>query len=280
MLRSGPVRVLDDRDAPAVLRLLDLDPVENVFVASRVQTAGLDPWRLGAEVWGYLAGGELRAVCYSGANLVPVGGGAAELRAFADRARRQGRRCSSIFGAAPGVLELWSHLRADWGHPREVRNHQPLLVTDQPARCAGDPLVRRVRPEEIDILLPACVAMFTEEVGVSPVARDGGTLYRARVAELVAAGRAFARIEDGAVLFKAEVGAATVRACQIQGVWVRPELRGRGLGAAGTATLVDTCLRELAPVASLYVNDFNTPARRAYERVGFQEAGAFASVLF
>ena len=51
--------------------------------------------------------------------------------------------------------------------------------------------------------------MFTEEVGVSPVVGDGGALYRARVSELVQSGRSFARIEEGRVIFKAEVGAVT-----------------------------------------------------------------------
>jgi predicted GNAT family acetyltransferase len=31
---------------------------------------------------------------------------------------------------------------------------------------------------------------------------------------------------------------------------------------------------------SLYVNDFNRPARAAYGRVGFAEVGSFMSVLF
>ena len=35
---------------------------------------------------------------------------------------------------------------------------------------------------------------------------DGGALYRARVRELIAAGRSYARIEDGRVIFKADVG--------------------------------------------------------------------------
>ena len=37
---------------------------------------------------------------------------------------------------------------------------------------------------------------------------------------------------------------------------------------------------DLAPVVSLYVNDYNTAARRAYARVGFAQVGTFTSVLF
>ena len=69
-------------------------------------------------------------------------------------------------------------------------------------------------------------------------------------------------------------------ACQIQGVWVAPAQRGRGLGTAGTAAVVEYARTVIAPVVSLYVNDFNTPARVAYRRVGFREVGRYASVLF
>jgi predicted GNAT family acetyltransferase len=149
-----------------------------------------------------------------------------------------------------------------------------------PPLVAPDPDVRQVRRDELDVLLPACVAMFTEEVGVSPTALDGGAAYRARVAELIRSGRSFARIEDGRVMFKAEIGSVTPSACQVQGVWVAPELRGRGLSVPGMATVVNESLRDIAPTVSLYVNDYNTPARRAYARCGFQSAGTFATVLF
>ncbi|HEY0136559.1 MAG TPA: DUF4081 domain-containing protein, partial [Nannocystis sp.] len=235
MLRTtAPVRLLERRDTDEVLDLLDRDPVADVFVASRVRGAGLAESRLGAQVWGYGERGRLEALCYSGANLVPVQAGPEAVRAFAERARRQGRRCSSIVGPADAVGELWRLLESSWGPAREVRDCQPLLAIDGPPALPADPRVRPVRPDELDVLLPACVAMFTEEVGVSPTAGDGGALYRARVRELIAQGRAYARIEDGRVLFKAEVGAATATTCQVQGVWVDPALRGRGLGTAGT----------------------------------------------
>ncbi|MFH8365278.1 GNAT family N-acetyltransferase [Streptomyces sp. NPDC018031] len=274
-------RVLEPAELEAALAVLDRDPVSNAFVTARVRAAGLDPWRLGGEMWGWYSGGELESLCYAGANLVPICATPEAVRAFAERARRSGRRCSSIVGPAATTAKLWSLLEPSWGPAREVRARQPLMVTDtMPADITPDPLVRRVRKDEMDVIMPACVAMFTEEVGVSPLAGDGGLLYQARVAELVGAGRSFARVENGRVVFKAEIGAATPHACQIQGVWVAPEHRGRGLSETGMAAVLGYALAEVAPVVSLYVNDYNLPARAAYRRVGFREVGAFMSVLF
>jgi predicted GNAT family acetyltransferase len=143
-----------------------------------------------------------------------------------------------------------------------------------------EPRVRPVRPDQLDVLLPAAVAMFTEEVGVSPLRIDGGAGYRARVTELVRAGLALAWIEDGRVLFKADIGAVSREACQLQGVWVAPQWRGRGIGQRGTAAVVEYARTAVAPLVSLYVNDYNGAARAAYARVGFTEVGTYASILF
>lgn len=281
MLTQTTTRVLEPSDLGAALALLESEPVANAFVTSRVQIAGLDPWRLGGEMWGWYADGRLRSLCYSGANLVPICATPESVRAFADRARRAGRRCSSIVGPAEPTAQLWRLLEPGWGPAREVRANQPLMVTESPAAdVVPDPLVRRVRKDEMDVLMPACVAMFTEEVGVSPLTGDGGLLYQARVAELIGTGRSFARIQDGKVVFKAEIGATTSQACQIQGVWVAPEFRGRGYSETGMAAVLRHALSDVAPIVSLYVNDYNTPARRSYRRIGFREVGAFMSVLF
>jgi predicted GNAT family acetyltransferase len=46
------------------------------------------------------------------------------------------------------------------------------------------------------------------------------------------------------------------------------------------AAVVNDALRRVAPSVSLYVNDFNVPARRVYHRCGFHQVGLFATVLF
>ena len=280
MLRTSALRVLRPEDLTEVIELLSRDPVADVFVASRVAAAGLDPRRLGGELWGHVVDGRLESLCHAAANLVPVQAGPDAVHAFADRARRLGRRCASIVGSRDAVAAMWAELEPHWGPARDVRPDQPLMAIETAPLVEPDPLVRPVAMEELDILVPACVAMFTEEVGVSPVTADGGASYRARVAELIRAGRSYARIDDGRVVFKAEIGSVTDAACQVQGVWVPPELRGRGLSGPGMAAVAAQAMRDIAPVVSLYVNDYNHAARATYRTVGFTDRGTFMSVLF
>jgi len=46
------------------------------------------------------------------------------------------------------------------------------------------------------------------------------------------------------------------------------------------AAVVALAQAEVAPVVSLYVNDYNVAARAAYRRVGFADVSSFMSVLF
>lgn len=250
------------------------------FVEGRTRLAGLDPYRLGGEMWGFLRGDHLESALYYGANLVPIETTAAARAAFADRARAFPRRCSSIVGNAEEVLDLWRLLEPAWGPAREVREDQPLLVIDRDPSVDSDPHVRYADSSDMDVLFPACVEMFTEEVGVSPLVGGAGSMYRARISDLVTERRAFLRRTGDVLEFKSEIGAASARACQVQGVWVDPKLRGRGLSIGGMAAVVQATRRDIAPVVSLYVNAYNTAARKCYARVGFERHGTFATVLF
>ena len=65
----------------------------------------------------------------------------------------------------------------------------------------------------------------------------------------------------------------------MQGVWLDPALRGRGLAAPAMAKVVQLA-RTIAPTVSLYVNDYNKPARATYARVGFTDVGEFATIHY
>ncbi len=276
---SGGVRVLGAEAFDEVWSLLAEDPVTNVFVASRVQQAGLDRLRLGGELWGVPEAGPLRSLCLVGANVVPVRCDLHAASVIAEAMLRQRRRSASLVGPQEAVLALWQALEPAWGPARDVRPVQPVMVIDGPPAVPADRSVRPVTERDLEAFFPACVAMFTEEVGVSPLEGGMGAQYRTRVTELVRAGRCWASFDSHGVVFKAEIGSVSSQACQVQGVWVRPELRGRGLAAPGMAAVVRDAMAEHAPVVTLYVNDYNVAARASYTRVGFREVDVFASVL-
>jgi predicted GNAT family acetyltransferase len=293
--------VLVDADVPEALAVCAGDPVASALAGARLvvaQQVGLHG--AGGQAWGFPAVGSLEAVCWAGANLVPVvpagldGARAqAAVAAFAELARHAGRRSSSVVGERDAVLALWELLAPHWPSPREIRANQPSLAIDGEPDVDPDPAVRRSVPAEVPVVLPACVRMFTEEVGYSPV-EGGGRAYEERVRSLVLAGRSFVRLageREGAphVVFKAELGAVTPLVAQVQGVWVDPRHRGQGLAAPGMAAVVrlaragvptDAARRAAPPVVSLYVNDYNTRALATYRRVGFERVGTYATVLF
>ncbi|MEH3033261.1 MAG: GNAT family N-acetyltransferase [Aeromicrobium erythreum] len=278
MLETQQLRVLTPADVPLLVDLLDEEPDVNLFVRHRVEVTQLDPALMGGRVWGWFDGDELVSACHVGANVVPVAATDDALRAFADRLATSAVRPASIVGEQEPVLALWERLEPVWGPARSPRPEQPFLVLDGPPQVEPDPRLRRVAIDEVDTVYPASVAMFREEVGVDPEVQGGGQ-YRARVAHLVAQGLAFAIIEHGRVLFKAEVGAHSPHGCQLQGVYVPPGLRGQGLAAPALAGVVELARAQVAPVVSLYVNDHNVAARRVYDRVGFEQVATFASIL-
>jgi len=290
---GGPsgAQLLGDDDLVAALQVCARDAVGSVLATSRLEPAlrtGLAT--AGGSLWGYREDGELVGACWAGANMVPVVPVAdprvvdRALDAFAMLAHGLGRRCSSIVGPATEVLGLWQRLRPVWPAAREVRDDQPSMVIDHDPLLAPDPQVRHGRPDEIGAVLPACVRMFTEEVGYSPVSGPGGP-YEMRVRSLLAQGRSFVRMETDAggaprVAFKAELGAVAGGVAQVQGVWVDPLRRGNRLSEHGMAAVVLAARREVAPVVSLYVNAYNTRAVAAYQAVGFRQVGTYATVLF
>lgn len=274
--RSTPARQLCNRDLQQVLQILDGDPVAACMVAARLQEYGIDTRSGQGELW--TRTDPLASLCFSGANLVPLRGDHDDLQAFAERALRWPRACSSVVGRQELTVPLWELLQRQWGPARELRFDQPLLALAGPARTPADPHVRQVRPDELDQYLVAAIAMFTEEIGVDPRCGDEGRGYRRRVANLIRSGRAWARFERGQVVYKAEVGAMSQRTGQIQGVWVHPQWRGQGLGTTGTTALANAVLAS-GRMASLYVNSYNSVARRAYAKIGFKQVATYATVL-
>ena len=280
MLRTrSAARPLSLADRDEALDVCARDLPSGVFVAARI----LEGARAGSlsSVLGHRTEGELTSLCWASANVVPVATTEESRGAFADRVRRWRGRCASVFGPRAEVEDLWRHLEPSWGPARAVREHQPLLVADDLPSRRGVPLDRRVRPArpaEVDLVLPAAEHMFTAEIGYPPY-RGSDRGYRSSLVSLAARGHTYVVIEGGEVVFKTDIGSLALGCAQLQGVWVAPRLRGRGLAVPMLASVVEQVMVGSAPLVTLYVNDYNTAARATYEHIGFREVGDFSTVL-
>lgn len=269
------VRKLTDADQPQAMALLAADPVVNCVLTARFVDRGIE--RCGGDVWGAVRSGRLAEVVFVGGSVMPAGGDGAGAAAIGRQLIRMPRRSGSVVGPAREVEALWRVLADDWGPARDERMDQPLLTFTRACDVAPDPRVRWAIPNDLAALYPAALAMFTEEVGVSPLETSTEAAYRARLMWLIRQRRVLCRTDRHGVIFKAEIAAVTPHACQIQGVWVRPDSRNRGIGTAAMAAVAAAALT-VAPIVSLYVNAYNAPALRSYRRAGFTAMGTMASI--
>jgi len=275
------IRALDAHSIDLVRNLIEQDPVRHCFLAARLEQTKQSRFRPSyPDLLGYFDDGNLKSVLMTGANIVPVNTSLIARQEFATVLNRSGRRSSSIVGPAEEVLDLWSRVSASWGPAREVRSNQPVLSMRTNSSVEIDHDVRYSNLSDLEDLVPACIAMFTEEVGISPTINGGGNAYRNRISELVSSRRSFVKYLGSELVFKAEIGTVGAGVAQIQGVWVKPEYRGKGISVSAMAAVVKLVLADVAPVVSLYVNDYNEVALRTYRSVGFEQVDTFATVLF
>lgn len=276
-----PVRVLGHADTDALRALIARDRVVNVFAESLlIQNNSAVPGIQGAVMLGFFAddGVSLAAACWVGSNVVPIEATAEHAQAFGHWIVDHWQRHASIFGPAESTLGIVGVLQNAGISVQEIRANQPLLTIAGPPRIEPNLALAASQSGQFNEVLVAAAAMFEEEVGYSPYL-GGEANYRRRVAWLISSGYSFSDVEpDGEVIFKADLGVVTEHATQVQGVWMNPRYRGRGLSAGYMAAVV-VLAQKHAPVTSLYVNDYNTAARALYERVGFEQVGTFATVL-
>jgi uncharacterized protein len=248
-----------------VLEFCSAEPVERVFLDEAARR-GLGRMLATVEY------GRVNALCHFGANVVPSGPGSG---AFAKETA--GSRARMIIGDERAVTELWEAARARLLPPREDRPGQPVFAIMEAPDPGGSGL-REAVPADLELLLPACAATHEGEIGVDPLRVDAEG-FRRRTRQQIDDHRSWVWIEDGTILFKAEVSAWTPHAVQLQQVWVDPEVRNQGYGRRGLSDLIRLLL-ERVPRVCLFVRADNPAAIRLYERVGMERAGSYRSLLF
>jgi ribosomal protein S18 acetylase RimI-like enzyme len=267
--RSLSIRIGSVLAVPDLEQILDFcgeQPVERVFLEDAARR-GLGRFAGVAD-----EDGRLTALCHVGANVVPAGAGCAVFAAATLRGHAR-----MIIGAEDAVAELWDVIAGRMPEPRDDRPGQPVYALDEPPE-PGETGLRAATIDDLDLLLPACAAAHSEEIGIDPIARDPEG-FRWRTRSQIEEGRSWLWIEDGTILFKAEASAWTPSAVQVQQVWVDPAVRRRGNAQRGMRDLCRLLL-ERVPTVCLFVRPENAPAIRVYDAIGMRRVLTYRSLIF
>jgi ribosomal protein S18 acetylase RimI-like enzyme len=199
------------------------------------------------------------------------------LRALA----RAAQGCSSahvIMGEQERIRSFWEHY-ADAGQPARLACRELLLVQSWPvdADAGTVPGLRLAAEADLPLIMPAQAEMAVEECGVNPLEADPAG-FRDRCARRIERGRVWVAVgADGRLDFKADVMAETPEAVYLEGVYVRPAARGRGLGRRCMLRLGCELLARSRAVC-LLVNERNLEAQSFYRKTGFRLRGLYETI--
>jgi predicted GNAT family acetyltransferase len=273
------VEPLTDESEREVLDFLSrADSVQAVFMTSMVRDNGLEsPFNRGIfygarqEVRGELVGVAL----VGHATLVETADDFA-LRSFAQIAREIPGAHVHL-GEVHLIKQFWRHYARGGQRARLVCRELLFELSDAPE--AEEALgLRLATLDDLPFVLPVQACMAFEESGVNPMERDP-VGFRIRCARRIEQGRVFVWIEDGRLLFKADVLADTERAVYLEGVYTSPPARNRAYGSRCVAQMARKLLRHGTRSIMLLVNEQNHKARAFYSRTGFRTTAYYDTIF-
>ena len=263
------VAVLDETDRDEVLRFLSARPVHTVVMTSFINDNGLESELNRGRFYGYRNNeGKLEGVALIGHSTLLETRSDDALRAFAHIAKSSETPVHLIMSSGSYAERFWTYFSDGLRSPRLSCNELlfevafPYLVKD----CKWE--IRTATPDLLEQVAEAQAEVALIESGVCPLERDREG-FLARVLRRIEQGRVFVVVEDGKLLFKADIIAETDDVIYLEGVYVAPEYRGQGIGSSCLARL-NLQLFERARNICLLSNVDHVGAHKSFAKAGFR----------
>ena len=181
-------------------------------------------------------------------------------------------------GEHNAVELFWSHYADKAESPRLVC---PILFLKRSEQFAEQPQVSSLRPaerEDLELVVQAQAAMAFEISGVDPLKKDPAG-FRERYLQRIEKKRVWVAIENDRLLFKADVIADVPEATYLEGIYVSPEDRGKGVGSR-CLTSLGRVLMSRGKAIYLFVESQDNRTKSFYFKLGFTVAGQYDLLYF
>jgi len=190
----------------------------------------------------------------------------AALAAFAEIAQRS-KVIHMILGEEKLINRFWSYFSTA---KRQCRLRLTELLFEKTTPGESTRLRSILRPAtlaDLDLIVPIHAQLALAETGIDPRAKDEKGFIE-RCAQRIRKGRVWIWREGSRLIFKADVASALAESTYIEGTYIDPQLRGKGLGRRCLTELGNTLLQHTKALHVL-VNENNEAAQALLYRSGY-----------
>ena len=267
--RLNRVELLTAADEKEALAFLKIRPVHTVAMASFIKDNGMEGAANRGQFYCYRnAQGALEGVALIGHTTLVEARSDNSLRAFALVAQKSETPIHIMMSDGKSIEAFWKYYAGEDQTPRLVCSEMlfelnfPFLVQ----KCEWD--VRLADASELEQIAVAHDEVAFIESGVSPLAKDREGFLK-RCLRRIEKKRTFVVFESGKLIFKADIVAETAEIAYLEGIYVAPEFRGKGIGSSCLSRLGAQLLKRVENVCLLSNVEMKI-AHRSFAKAGFK----------
>ena len=276
-LESVNTERLANSDAAEVIEFLSQRPIHTVAMMSLIRDNGIvSPFNRGTFYGCRDLNGQLEGVA--------LVGHATLMETVSDRAlaalAQVARECPNthmIMAEQERAAEFWSHY-SKAGHRQRLACREWLFELSWPIEAREH--VEGLRPattQELDLVMPVQAELAFAESGVNPMEIDPNG-FRERCLRRIEQGRTWVVVENGGLVFKADVISKTSEVIYLEGIWLREDHRHQNAGTRLMSELMRRLLKETNSIC-LLVNERNERAQGFYRKCGFHFRATYETIF-
>ena len=276
-IQSVFVERLKSSDAAEVLQFLSQRPIHTIAMVGLINDNGIvSPFNRGTFYGCRDFNGQLEGVA--------LVGHATLMETVSDRAlaplAEVARECPNthmIMAEKDRIADFWSQY-AQTGRRQRLACREWLFELSWPieARERVDEL-RRATADELELVMPVQAELAYAESGVNPLEVDPHG-FRERCLRRIEQGRTWVVVENGLLVFKADVISKTPEVNYLEGIWLREDRRNNNLGTRFMSELMRRLLENTKSVC-LLVNESNEWAQGFYRKCGFHFRATYETIF-
>jgi ribosomal protein S18 acetylase RimI-like enzyme len=268
---------LVNEDEAEVLEFLAQRPIHTVTMMGLINDNGIvSPFNRGTFYGCRDLNGRLEGVA--------LVGHATLMETVSDRAlavlAQVAQKCASthmIMGEQERVADFWGHYAAA-GREQRLTCREWLFEFSWPIE-AREPVsnLRRATVAELELVMPVQAELAFAESGINPLQIDPQG-FRERCLRRIEQGRTWVVVEDGKLIFKADVISRTREVNYLEGIWICETRRANGCGLRFMSDLMRRLLEETKSIC-LLVNETNKNAQSFYRKCGFHFRATYETIF-